>query len=318
MVTRNAGMALDEGWLEQVHVNLPGANRRAQEILAGRSLKKQWQVAWQLRAVTLIDLTTLSGDDGPSNVRRLCCKAKRPVRQDLLDALGLSHKELTVAAVCVYPSRVADAVGTLKSIGCDIPVASVATGFPSGQTGLWSRLDEIRQAVAAGAKEIDIVVNRTLVLSAKWNELYQELRTCRQACGEAHMKTILAVGELGSLTNVYRASLVAMMAGSDFIKTSTGKETVNATFPAGVVMTRAIWEYYQRTGFKVGFKPAGGIRTAKDALCWLTLIAEELGIEWLQPELFRLGASSLLLDIERQIFTHVTGRYAAAQDFAMA
>uniref|UniRef100_A0A8C4QIM0 deoxyribose-phosphate aldolase n=1 Tax=Eptatretus burgeri TaxID=7764 RepID=A0A8C4QIM0_EPTBU len=286
MVTRNAGMALDEGWLEQVHVNLPGANRRAQEILAGRSLKKQWQVAWQLRAVTLIDLTTLSGDDGPSNVRRLCCKAKRPVRQDLLDALGLSHK--------------------------------VATGFPSGQTGLWSRLDEIRQAVAAGAKEIDIVVNRTLVLSAKWNELYQELRTCRQACGEAHMKTILAVGELGSLTNVYRASLVAMMAGSDFIKTSTGKETVNATFPAGVVMTRAIWEYYQRTGFKVGFKPAGGIRTAKDALCWLTLIAEELGIEWLQPELFRLGASSLLLDIERQIFTHVTGRYAAAQDFAMA
>ncbi|XP_048357454.1 deoxyribose-phosphate aldolase [Sphaerodactylus townsendi] len=225
---------------------------------------------------------------------------------------------ITTAAVCVYPARVADAVKALRAAGCKIPVASVATGFPAGQTALKTRLEEIRLAVEDGAKEIDIVINRTLVLTGQWEVLYEEIHQFRQACGEAHMKTILGTGELGSLTNVYKASLIAMMAGSDFIKTSTGKEAVNATIPVGLVMVRAIRDYFWRTGYKVGFKPAGGIRTAKDALTWLSLIKEELGDEWLKPELFRLGASTLLADIERQIYHHVTGRYAAYYDLPMA
>ncbi|CAM9466787.1 deoxyribose-phosphate aldolase [Lampetra fluviatilis] len=318
MAARNLGLELDLDWVSRVQVNLPAVKLRAEQLQARRTVKKQWQAAWLLKAVTCIDLTTLSGDDTAANVHRLCFKAKWPIREDLLKAVGMQDKGITVGAVCVYPSRVSDAVKALKSAGCDIPVASVATGFPAGQTPLKTRLEEIRLAVADGAKEIDIVISRALALTGQWKALYEEIRACRKACGEAHMKTILAVGDLGSLTNVYKASLVAMMAGSDFIKTSTGKEGVNATFPVALVMVRAIRDYHHRTGNKVGFKPAGGIRSAKDALAWLVLIKEELGNEWLSPELFRLGASSLLTDIERQIYHHVTGHYAAAHELPMA
>ncbi|XP_062839204.1 deoxyribose-phosphate aldolase isoform X2 [Anolis carolinensis] len=304
---RNPGTELDLSWLSKVRVNQPAVLRRAAQIQAQRAVKKNWQAAWLLRAVTCIDLTTLSGDDTPSNVCRLCYKAKHPIREDLLQAVNMHDK-----------GRVADAVNALKAAGCSIPVASVATGFPAGQTVLKTRLEEVRLAVEDGAREIDIVINRTLVLTGQWEELFEEIRQFRQACGEAHMKTILGTGELGSLTNVYKASLVAMMAGSDFIKTSTGKEAVNATFPVGLVMVRAIRDFYWKTGYKVGFKPAGGIRTAKDALTWLALMKEELGDEWLKPDLFRLGASTLLGDIERQIYHHVTGRYAAYYDLPMA
>uniref|UniRef100_A0A3Q1CMC5 deoxyribose-phosphate aldolase n=1 Tax=Amphiprion ocellaris TaxID=80972 RepID=A0A3Q1CMC5_AMPOC len=171
-------------------------------------------------------------------------------------------------------------------------------------TPLETRLQEVRMAVADGAAEIDIVINRTLALTGQWEAMYDEIRQFREACGDAHMKTILAIGELGTFTNVYKASMVAMMAGSDFIKTSTGKEAVNATYPVAIVMMRAIRDYFLYTGYKVGFKPAGGIRTAQESLVWLNLVKEELGNDWLCPHLFRLGASSLLADIERQVRTH--------------
>nr|XP_014350079.1 PREDICTED: deoxyribose-phosphate aldolase isoform X2 [Latimeria chalumnae] len=310
--------AKDLGWISRVRVNQPAVLRRAEQLQTRRTVKKDWQAAWLLRAVTCIDLTTLSGDDTPSNVHRLCFKAKHPIRDDLLKCLNMHDKGITTGAVCVYPSRVPDAVKALKAANCTIPVASVATGFPAGQTPLKTRLEEVRGAVADGATEIDIVINRTLALTGQWQALYNEITQFREACGEVHMKTILGTGELGSLSNVYKASLVAMMAGSDFIKTSTGKEGVNATFPVALVMVRAIRDYYWKTGSKVGFKPAGGIHTAKDALAWLSLMKEELGDEWLKPELFRLGASTLLGDIERQIYHHVTGRYAAHHDLPMA
>ena len=256
------------------------------------------------------------------NVKRLCHKAKEPVRQDLVRLLGVQDKQITVGAVCVYPSRVRDAVEGLKEAGCCdvvVPLASVAAGFPAGQTPMEQRVAEIKEAVSCGATEIDIVITRTHVLTGDWVALYDEVRSCREACGElAHLKTILATGQLGTLTNVYKASLVCMMAGSDFIKTSTGKESVNATFPVALVMLRAIRDYYQQTGYKIGFKPAGGIRSAKDALSWLALMKEELGDDWTQPNLFRIGASSLLGDIERQLYHHVTGRYAAKHQMPMS
>ncbi|XP_040201437.1 deoxyribose-phosphate aldolase [Rana temporaria] len=315
---RNPGTELDLGWISRVRVNHPAVLRRAEQIQTRRTVKKDWQAAWLLKAVTCIDLTTLSGDDTPSNIHRLCFKAKHPIRNDLLQSIKMEDCGVHTGAVCVYSARVQDTVKALKDAGCDIPVASVATGFPAGQTPLKTRLEEVRIAVDDGASEIDIVINRTLVLTGHWKELYEEIRLFREACGEAHMKTILGTGELGSLTNVYKASLVAMMAGSDFIKTSTGKESVNATYPVALVMVRAIRDYYWKTGIKVGFKPAGGIRSAKEALVWLSLIKEELGDVWLMPELFRIGASTLLSDIERQIYHHVTGRYAAHHDLPMA
>jgi len=282
-------------------------------------VKQQWQAAWLLRAVTCIDLTTLSGDDTETNVARLCLKAARPIRPDLLEAMDMTEAGLTTGAVCVYPNRVKECVQLLKKYKAEnIPVAAVATGFPSGQYSLDTRLQEIRMAVEAGAREIDIVINRQLALEHKWQELYDEVVAMKAACGPAHMKSILAIGELGSMNNVYKCSLVCMMAGSDFIKTSTGKEGVNATLAVGLVMCRAIREYQDVTGFRVGFKPAGGIRTAKDAMNWLILIKEELGDSWLNNNMFRIGASGLLLDIERQLFHWVTGRYAAAHEMAMS
>lgn len=306
---RNEGTSLELDWVEGVRVNLSAVERRAATLTTRRSVKKEWQAAWLLKAVTLIDLTTLAGDDTPGRVRRLCAKAMHPVRQDLLDALGVGDLRITTGAVCVYHDMVPAAVAALRGSG--VPVAAVSTGFPAGLSPLETRIEEIRRSVAAGAAEIDIVISRRHALTHDWEALYEEIRLFRQACGPAHMKAILATGELGTLRNVYKASLVAMMAGSDFIKTSTGKEPVNATLPVSLVMARAIREYFERTGVAVGFKPAGGLRTAKDALAWLVLMKEELGRRWLEPDLFRIGASSLLADIERQLEHHVTGRYSA-------
>lgn len=311
MAHGNKGIPLDMSWVLSVTVNKFAVDQRAAELPARRCVKKEYQIAWMLRAIQCLDLTTLSGDDTPGNVKRLCAKARNPVHFDTMAALGLSHYPLTTGAVCVYPSRVADAVKALE--GTNIPVASVATGFPAGQTPLEVRLAEIRLAVASGAREIDIVLNRTLVYEGKWEELYNEVKQMKEACGEAHLKTILATGELPHYTAVYRCSIICMMAGADFIKTSTGKEPVNATIPFGIVMCRAIREYYERTGIKVGFKPAGGIRTAKDSSTWLALMMEELGEEWTHPDLFRIGASTLLQDLERQLYHCATGRYHGKQ-----
>lgn len=308
-------MPLDMGWVNSVRVNKSATERRAATLGTRRSVKMDWQAAWLLRAITCIDLTTLAGDDTPGNVARLCAKARNPVRADILEALGVADEKIQVGAVCVYHSRVADAVRYLE--GTDIPVAAVSTGFPAGQSPFKQRVEEIYESVKAGAQEIDIVISREHVLTGNWQALYDEMKTFREACGDAHVKAILATGELGTLRNVGKASLICMMAGADFIKTSTGKEPVNATLEVGLVMTRAIRDYYERTGYKIGFKPAGGIRTAKDALNWQILMKEELGDEWLDNSLFRLGASALLTDIERQLSHHITGRYAARHHMPM-
>lgn len=307
---RNPGCPLDLGWVEAVRVNRSAVERRTATLPGRRTVKQEWQAAWLLRAISLIDLTTLAGDDTPGTVQRLCAKARRPVRADVLEALGAADLGLRVAAVCVYHALVPVAVAALR--GSAIPVAAVSAGFPAGLNPFDLRVREIEESVAAGAREIDIVITRQHVLTGNWQALYDEVRTFRQACGDAHLKAILATGELGTLRNVMRASLVSMMAGADFIKTSTGKESVNATLPVSLVMARAIREYHERTGHPVGFKPAGGIRTARQALDWLILIKEELGDAWLRPQLFRLGASTLLGDIERQLEHHVTGQYSAA------
>ena len=313
---RNSGTPLDLDWVMSAQVNRSAVERRVATLPMRRTVKKDWQAAWLLRAITCIDLTTLAGDDTPGRVKRLCAKAKQPVRPDMLARLDLNGEKITVGAVCVYPRRVKDAVEALR--GSNIPVASVATGFPAGQTPLPQRVAEIEQAIEAGAREIDIVIARDYVLTGDWQSLYDEIKLFRQICGEAaHMKTILATGDLGTLKQIYQASLVAMMAGSDFIKTSTGKESVNATLEFGLVMTRAIRAYQERTGFKVGFKPAGGIGKAKQALAWQSLMKEELGDEWLMPDLFRIGASSLLTDLERQLYHYITGHYAARHHMPM-
>lgn len=308
--TRNPGTPLELDWVRRVRVNRSAVERRSATLGTRRSVKRAHQAAWLLKAVTCMDLTTLAGDDTAGRVRRLCAKARQPVRRDVLQALGVAHLDLKVGAVCVYHTMVETAVDAL--LGSGIPVAAVSTGFPAGLSPFQQRVAEIRASVAAGAGEIDIVITRGHVLTGQWERLYEEVRTFREACGKAHLKTILATGELGTLGNVYRASLVCMMAGADFIKTSTGKESLNATLPVGLTMARAIREYGERTGHQVGLKPAGGIRTAKDALVWLILMKEELGNAWLEPGLFRYGASSLLGDIERQLEHHVTGRYSAA------
>jgi deoxyribose-phosphate aldolase len=313
---RNQGMALTADVFGKVEINLSAAQRRAATLVTRRTVKKAWQAAWLVKAIQTIDLTTLAGDDTPGRVKRLCAKARYPLRHDLVEALGLPPGYLTTGAVCVYPAMVETAVRALE--GSNIPVASVATGFPAGLTPMPQRLAEIGYSVSAGADEIDIVISRAHVLTGNWQALYDEIRQMRETCGKAHMKAILATGDLKTLTNVYRASMVAMMAGADFIKTSTGMESVNATLPVSLVMVRAIRDYHDMTGFRIGFKPAGGLRKAKDALSWLILMKEELPREWLEPDLFRIGASSLLGDIERQIEHFLTGRYSAANRHAMA
>ncbi len=312
---RNPGMAFRRDWVNLVRVNRSAAHRRTGSLVMRRSLKKQWQAAWLLKAVSMIDLTTLSGDDTPERVARLCAKAMLPVRRDLLQAMGAADLRLTTGAVCVYHEMIPAA---LKALGqCDIPVAAVSTGFPAGLSPLATRLAEIEASVKMGAREIDIVISRQHVLRGDWRALYDEVRRFREACGDAHMKAILATGELQTLRNVARASLVCMMAGADFVKTSTGKEPVNATLPVSLVMLRTIRDYFHETGYRVGFKPAGGISRAKEALHYLILVKEELGNDWLTPDLFRFGASSLLGDIERQLEHYVTGRYSAAHRHPM-
>ena len=306
---RNPGIAFDPDALMDIKINRSALERRAKSLGGRRSVKKQWQAAWLLKAITVIDLTTLAGDDTNGRVRRLCAKARQPVKEDVLVALGAENLNIHPGAVCVYHNFVATAVKALAGSG--IPVAAVSTGFPAGHTPLATRLAEIKASVKSGAKEIDIVIERHMVLTENWHELYKMIAKCRAACGEAHIKVILGTGELGTLTNVAKASMVAMMAGADFIKTSTGKESVNATLPVSLVMVRMIREYQEMTGYKIGYKPAGGISDAKTALQYLMLMKEELGDEWLSPDLFRIGASSLLTDIERQLEHCATGRYAA-------
>jgi deoxyribose-phosphate aldolase len=315
-IERNPGAPLDPAWFEGVGVNLSAVERRTTSLAARRSVKKEYQAAWLVKAVTCIDLTTLAGDDTPGRVRRLCAKARHPFSDELLSALDLADAPPTVGAVCVYPTMVGAAVKALAGSG--IPVASVATGFPAGLTPLKLRLAEIDYAISEGAGEIDIVITRAHVLNRDWAALYDEVKAMREACGSAHLKAILATGDLKTLRNVYAASMVAMQAGADFIKTSTGKEDVNATMPVSLVMLRALRDYGALTGHDIGFKPAGGLRTAKDALNWLFLMKEELGDRWLQPDLFRIGASTLLNDIERQLDHFATGHYSASYRHAMA
>ena len=304
---RNDGIPLDLSWVKAVQANTSAIERRAATLPGRRSVKKDFQAAWLCKAISLMDLTTLSGDDSEGRVRRLCAKARQPVRADLLKTLGMEG--LTTGAICVYHDMVETAVDALR--GTKIPVAAVSTGFPAGLSPLHLRLAEIGESVNAGAQEIDIVITRRHVLQGNWQALYDEMAQMRAACGDAHVKAILATGELGSLRNVARASVVCMMAGADFITTSTGKEPINATLPVTLTMIRAIRDYHDRTGIRVGYKPAGGISKAKDALVYLSMIKDELGDRWLKPDLFRFGASSLLGDIERQLEHHVTGGYSA-------
>ncbi|TYC63483.1 deoxyribose-phosphate aldolase [Rhodobacterales bacterium] len=306
---RNAGIPLDLALVNAVQVNRSASDRRAATLPGRRAVKGDAQSAWLVKAVTCIDLTTLNGDDTEGRVRRLCAKARQPIRHDLLEALGLGERRITTGAVCVYHRFVEAAVDALKGTG--IPVAAVSTGFPAGLVPHEVKLSEIEASVRDGAQEIDIVITREHVLTGNWQALYDEMRDFRAACGEAHVKAILATGDLKTLRNVARASLVCMMAGADFIKTSTGKEGVNATLPVTLTMVRAIRQYQAMTGAKVGYKPAGGISKAKDVLTYFALMKEELGRDWLEPDLFRIGASSLLADIERQLEHRVTGAYSA-------
>jgi deoxyribose-phosphate aldolase len=305
----NRGIPLNLDWIENIRVNTSAVERRAQTLVTRRTVKKDWQVAWLLRAITCMDLTTLSGDDTDERVRRLCAKGRQPIRQDLAKLLGIESLNIQVAAICVYHTFVETALKALE--GSSIKVAAVSTGFPAGLSPLDERVTEIRRSVEAGAHEIDVVITRAHVFGGRWQALFDEIATFKAACGNAHMKVILGTGDLLTLRNVARASMIAMMAGADFIKTSTGKEAVNATLPVGLVMTRAIREYAQQTGMAVGFKPAGGMRTAKQSIEWLALMKDELGASWLNARLFRLGASSMLADIERQLEFHATGRYSA-------
>jgi deoxyribose-phosphate aldolase len=309
LLLSNRGVPLNLDWVKQVRVNTSAVERRAQTLVARRTVKKEWQAAWLLRAITCMDLTTLSGDDTDERVRRLCAKARQPLQHDLVKRLQIEELDIKVAAVCVYHRFVETALRALEGSG--IRVAAVSAGFPAGLSPLEERVAEVRRSVEAGANEIDIVITRAHVFGGRWQELYDEIAQFKQACGSVHMKAILGAGDLVTLRNVARASFVAMMAGADFIKTSTGKESTNATLPVGLVMTRAIREYARETGMAVGFKPAGGIRTAKQSLEWLALMKEELGPPWMKAELFRFGASGLLNDIERQLEHSVSGRYSA-------
>ena len=306
---RNSGVPLDLNWVQEVRVNTSAVERRAQSQVARRTVKKEWQAAWLLRAISCMDLTTLSGDDTDERVRRLCAKAQQPIRHDLVQTLGIEELGIKVAAVCVYHTFIETALHALQ--GCGVRVAAVSTGFPAGLSPLAERVAEIRRSVEAGAHEIDVVITRGHVFGGRWQALYDEVAAFKQACGAAHMKVILGTGDLLTLRNVARASFVAMMAGADFIKTSTGKEPTNATLPVSLVMVRAIREYAQQTGMAVGFKPAGGIRTAKQSIDWLAMMKEELGPSWMRAEMFRFGASGMLGDIERQLEHHATGHYSA-------
>jgi deoxyribose-phosphate aldolase len=280
-------------------VDAVGAEARAAS-LATRSIKKDSKL-WALDlAIRCCDLTTLEGSDTPGKVRQLAAKAKRPNPSDP----SVPH----VAALCIYPRLVPTAVDALQGSG--VAVASVATAFPSGQSSLEVRLREIEQAVAEGASEIDIVISRGAFLAGDDDAVFSEVVASKEAAGDAHVKVILETGELGTYDRVRRASLISMAAGADFIKTSTGKLPVSATLPTGLVMAEAIRDYMDLTGRRVGLKVAGGIRSAKDAVRYLVIVHETLGDEWLSPELFRIGASSLLNDLLMQRDKQRTGLYS--------
>jgi|TARA_B110000503_G_C7165527_1_gene421732 deoxyribose-phosphate aldolase len=308
-VTRNPGMDFKLDKISNIAINKSAVERRCSNYGTRRSIKKDKQAAWLLKAITLMDLTTLSGDDTDARVRRLCSKAKQPISNKLEKILGVESLNLSVAAVCVYHDMLASAKDALKPT--EINLAAVSTGFPAGLSPLPLRLQEIEYSVDSGANEIDIVISRRHVLEGNWEELYKEVKMFREKCGDAHMKTILATGELGNLSNIAKASQVCMMAGADFIKTSTGKESTNATLPVSLVMIRMIRNFYNETGVRIGFKAAGGISDTKTALLYMTMIQEELGRRWLEPDLFRFGASSLLGDIERQLDHFSSGYYSA-------
>lgn len=313
---RNPGMKYTPELFNSLRINRSAVERRASTIARRRLVKKDHQTAWLLKVITCMDLTTLAGDDTPGKVKRLCQKARQPLRKDIIKGLGLEDMKIHTGAVCVYHNLIETAVKELEGTG--IPVAAVSTGFPAGQIPLSLKLAQVRASVEAGASEIDIVISHSMVLTGDWKGLYDEVKAYREACGDVHIKTILATGELATLTNVAKASWVCMMAGTDFIKTSTGKESVNATLPFSLVMVRAIREYHRITGYRVGYKPAGGISKAKDAIAYLILIKEELGNDWLDPQLFRFGASSLLGDVERQLEHRLTGSYSAQHRHPMS
>ncbi len=307
-MTSRETIDLDINLVLSQRVNLSAVERRCETLVKRRSVKKKYQADWLLKAIEFMDLTTLAGDDTPGRVARLCHKAMNPVRRDLLDHLEIADT-LSVAAVCVYPELVCNAKSALGK--SSIALASVATGFPTGLVPERTKISEINAAIRNGANEIDVVINRNKVLTGNWKSLHKDISAYKKACGSIHLKAIIGAGDLGTLRNVVRASWVAMMAGADFIKTSTGKEPTNATLPVSLVMLRAIRDFYELTGIKIGFKAAGGISNAKQALNYLILMKEELEEEWLDKRLFRIGASSLLADIERQLEHYVSGAYSA-------
>ncbi len=311
---KDSSFDLNIDWLNNVKINLSAVERRTSTLVKRRTVKKENQVAWLLKAISLIDLTTLSGDDTYGKVDRLCQKAIRPISLDISNALNLKNLSINVAAVCVYHHLIVEAKKILPK---NIPVAAVSTGFPAGLSSINTRKLEIKNSIEKGADEIDIVINRGFVLQNNWKKLYKEVRDFKNIAKDKHIKAILGVGDLGTMRNVAKASLVCMMAGADFIKTSTGKESTNANLNNSLVMLRMIRHFYEMTGKKIGFKPAGGISTAKTVLEFLILVKEELGDDWINPKLLRIGASSLLIDIERQLYHFALGRYANKEKLAI-
>ena len=305
---------LDTSWVNNIQINLSAVERRTSTLVKRRTVKKEFQVAWLLKAITLIDLTTLSGDDTFGKVERLCNKAVNPIDKTILNNLNLSDNSIKVGAVCVYHHLIKDCKNIIKN---ELPIAAVSTGFPAGLSSFETRKKEISDSIKDGADEIDIVINRGFVLQNNWKKLYDEVRSFKETAGKIKIKAILGVGDLETLRNVAKASLVCMMAGADFIKTSTGKESTNANLNNSLVMLRMIREFHGKTGKKIGFKPAGGISTAKSVLEFLILVAEELGFDWVKPNLLRIGASSLLIDIERQLYHYTSGRYANKEKLAL-
>ena len=305
---------LDTSWVNNIQINLSAVERRTSTLVKRRTVKKEFQVAWLLKAITLIDLTTLSGDDTFGKVERLCNKAVNPIDKTILNNLNLSDNSIKVGAVCVYHNLIKDCKNVIKN---KLPIAAVSTGFPAGLSSFETRKKEISDSIKDGADEIDIVINRGFVLQNNWKKLYDEVRSFKETAGKIKIKAILGVGDLETLRNVAKASLVCMMAGADFIKTSTGKESTNANLNNSLVMLRMIREFHGKTGKKIGFKPAGGISTAKSVLEFLILVAEELGFDWVKPNLLRIGASSLLIDIERQLYHYTSGRYANKEKLAI-
>jgi len=315
-LARNPGTKFQLDKFADISINRSAVEQRCASYAGRRSVKKLQQAAWLMKVISLIDLTTLSGDDTTARVRRLCRKAMNPLSDNLKSELSVESLNLHTAAVCVYHDMLASAKQALK--GSNVKLAAVSTGFPAGLSPFPLRLQEIQYSVEAGADEIDIVISRRHVLEGNWKALYDEIREFREACGDAHLKTILATGELGNLSNIAKASQVCMMAGADFIKTSTGKEPVNATLPVSLTMVRMIRDYYEQTGYQIGFKPAGGVSDSKTALLYMIMMQEELGRRWLEPDLFRFGASSLLGDIERQLDHFSSGYYSASYRHPLA